>query len=80
MATKKNGKLKEFLYNLWYYVSEAFTMAVLLVLVVLGALAGCFAALFLAVAPMYVSPWWGLLSVPGTLTLVIAVVLWRIDR
>jgi hypothetical protein len=80
MTKKKNGKLKEFLLNLWYYVSEAFTMAVLLILGVLGIVAGCFAALFLAVAPMQFSPWWGLLSIPTTLTLVIAIVMWRVDR
>lgn len=80
MTKKKNGKLKEFLYNLWYYVSEAFGIVVLMVLGFIGIIAAFAVTLWLAVAPMYASPWWGLLSIPVTLTLAVAVIMWRIDR
>lgn len=80
MTKKKNGKLKEFLYNLWYYVSEAFGIVVLMVLGFIGIIAAFVGTLWVAVAPMYVSPWWGLLSIPVTLTLAVAVIMWRVDR
>ena len=79
--TVKAPKLKALLSEVWYYVSEAFMFTIVLLLGVIGIVAAFIAAVAMAAYPMFFwSPWWGLLSIPLTLTLVMSLLLWRFDR
>lgn len=80
-AKKTKSELKEFLSEFRYSLGDAVQLLLFLVVGLVGILSAFFGAVFLAAAPMfYWSPWWGLISIPGTLIVTIALLLWRFDR
>ena len=76
-----NRKIRDLLSEVWFYLTEGFSMLIGLLVIVATTLSVAFFAIWLAIAPMqYWSPWWGLVSVPVVATLVISILLWRSDR
>jgi hypothetical protein len=77
----KGQKLRELLSEVWFYVSEAVSMLLGVLVIIATSIAGVVGAIWLAIAPMqYWSPWWGFISIPVVAVVGTSLILWRVDR
>lgn len=74
------NKKSEFWENVLHYIYTILEIAVMAIGVVIAALLVVFGPIALAFGPMYVSPWWGFVSIPGTIFLGSVVLAWRETR
>lgn len=76
---KQKNRQTEFLREVGYYITEVLGFIGVFIFAVISAFIVVLGPLFLAFGPMqYVSPWWGLVSIPGTIVLVALVLaLWN---
>lgn len=77
----KQSKWTEFLSEVGYYTMEVATFVVLFCAVFVVVPIAVVGPIWLAIAPMQVSLWWGLVSIPGTILLIGTIIaLWNRKR